>query len=196
MKKHLQLDHKILNDIEICSRILCKVITEDKIQLSLTKWNSFNNNIKDLNIHCDSMNFNTSVENISITEYGYAKDNKELPQINMTLSLKSDDHLPLYYDLYNGSIIDFVECDRFILKMHKLGYKNIVLIFDRGYFFESNIRGLDCMSYNFIIMMRKNQKFVKELIDENSNKIRDNIDSYIGEFFKWDNRKKRIIWKK
>lgn len=182
MRKHLQLGHKILTDVEICSRILFKVITDVKIQNTLREWNSlFKDNIK-VYIHCDSTNFNTESENISIANYGHAKDDSNIPQFNMALCLKSDDHIPLYYDLFEGSIIDLVQCEDFISKISDFGYKNIGLVFDRGYYFEANIRQLDSMEFDFIMMMREDHNIVKEIIKENRNLIKHKYDSYIGEF--------------
>lgn len=196
MRKYLQLGNKILTDVEICSKILCKVITEDNVQESLMEWNKLFHDTVKVYMHCDSTNYNTEASDISIANYGYAKDDKNLPQYNMSLCLKSDDFTPLYYDLFEGSIIDLVECEGFIRKIADLGYKNIGLIFDRGYYFEANIRQLDSMEYDFIMMMREDHNVVKKLIDENRNAFIYKTRTYLPEFRLYGTTTKKELYGK
>lgn len=81
------------------------------------------------------------------------------------------DTTPLYYDLFPGSIID---------QLHVFGYQNVGLLFDRGYFSEPNVRELDAHGFEFIMMLRDDQNFVKKLIKAHVSMLRDNPDAYVS----------------
>ena len=44
--------------------------------------------------------------NIDFTEWGYNRDKENLPQLNMGVTFCQNHSLPIYYNLYPGSIID------------------------------------------------------------------------------------------
>ena len=99
-------------------------ITDEKIIKMLKLWNKLNCNEQMVYVNCDSTNFNTTAQNIAISEFGKAKDDPGKPQVNLAVAMKQKDSIPLYYDLYPGSIIDLVQCEQLIEKMHIFGYKN------------------------------------------------------------------------
>lgn len=90
------------------------------------------------------------------------------------------DTTPLYYDLFPRSIIDLTECVQLIDQLHVFGYQNVGLLFDRGYFSEPNVRELDAHGFEFIMMLRDDQNFVKKLIKAHVSMLRDNPDAYIS----------------
>ena len=64
--------------------------------------------------------------------------------------------------------------------MEAFGYRDKGLLFDRGYFSEANVRRLDAIGYSFIMMLREDQNFVKDLILNNMDKIKEKSNAYIG----------------
>ena len=64
--------------------------------------------------------------------------------------------------------------------MHTYGYRNVGLLFDRGYFTSDNVIQLDDLGYSFMMMLREDQKFVRKLIVDNSPVIKDNPDNYLS----------------
>lgn len=60
------------------------------------------------------------------------------------------------------------------------GYENVGLLFDRGYFSEPNVRVLDALGFEFIMMLREHQNFVKGLIKFPGAAVKDNPDAYIS----------------
>lgn len=67
---------------------------------------------KDIYISYDSTNMNCVAGNLELAEYGHAKDNPDLPQVNMSLGYNQTGNKPLFYSLYPGSIIDNTECEK------------------------------------------------------------------------------------
>lgn len=69
---------------------------------------------KDIYISYDSTNMNCVAGNLELAEYGHAKDNPDLPQVNMSLGYNQTGNKPLFYSLYPGSIIDNTECEKMV----------------------------------------------------------------------------------
>ena len=53
------------------------------------------------------------------------------------------------------------------------------LVFDRGYFSKSNIKQLDEHGFKFVLALRDDYVFVKDLIKKYLDKIKDNTNLYI-----------------
>ena len=180
MRNHLPAEKGIRSDSYISSKLLHQAISDERIIEMLRQWNKLNVTEEKVYIGCDSTNFNTEAENMSLAEMGAAKDDPTEPQINLAVAVSQKDTTPLYYDLFPGSIIDLSECEQLIDQMHTFGYRNVGLLFDRGYFSESNVRELDSLGYDFMMMLRENQVFVRELIKEHAASIKDHSNTYLG----------------
>ena len=50
--------------------------------------------------------------NLELAEYGHAKDNPNLPQVNMSLGYNQTGNKPVFLFAYPGSIIDNTECEK------------------------------------------------------------------------------------
>lgn len=180
MHNHLGNSLTIRSDSYISSRLLHEIITDESIIALLRKWNKLNLDVGKVYIGCDSTNFNTEASDIGIAEFGNAKDDATKPQVNLALAVKQSDSTPLCYDLFPGSIIDLTECEQLVDQMEAFGYRDIGLLFDRGYFSEANVKQLDALSYGFIMMLREDQNFVKDLICEHMDEIKEKPRAYIS----------------
>ena len=60
----------------------------------------------------DSSNMNTVAGSLALAEYGHAKDNPDLPQVNLSIGYNQTDEVPMFYEIYPGSIIDNTECQK------------------------------------------------------------------------------------
>ncbi len=180
IRKHLSTGRQIRSDSYISSRIPHEEITDERIMEMLRQWNRLNCSSGMVYIGCDSTNFNTEAGNIGIAEFGAAKDDPSKPQVNLAVAVSQTDTTPLYYDLFPGSIIDLTECVQLVDQLHVFGYENVGLLFDRGYFSEPNVRGLDALGFEFIMMLREDQNFVKGLIKALAATIKDNPGAYIS----------------
>ena len=81
-----------------------------------------------------------------ILEYGHAKDHPELEQINMGIVLERSRRIPLFFEVYSGSIPDVVALKRTVQSI-KNTIPKIEIILDRGFFSHENLDLLKDDSY-------------------------------------------------
>ena len=136
---------------------------------------------KDIYISYDSTNMNCVAGNLELAEYGHAKDNPDLPQVNMSLGYNQTGNKPLFYSLYPGSIIDNTECEKMVERAKYYECENIGFILDRGYFSKKNIRYFERNGYDYILMTKGNARFVQEAVEECQAILRNGYTNYIEE---------------
>ena len=81
-----------------------------------------------------------------ILEYGHAKDHPELEQINMSMVMERSRNIPLFFEVYSGSIPDVVTLKRTVQSI-KNTIPKIEIILDRGFFSHENLSLLKDDSY-------------------------------------------------
>lgn len=198
MRMYPIFSKKIWDDTTI-SRFL-KRMNEQDIELFIKGWNALNQT-DSVYVSYDSTNMNTAARGIEIAEYGHAKKDEDLPQINLAYAIEHSDSTPLFYELYPGSINDVSELKMMIEIADRFGYKDIGFIMDRGYFSAGNIKEMDKKGYRFIMMMKGNQSCVKDAVEEVKIKLRKMEGYYIkehdvcgttvvGQLFKSDKKKR------
>lgn len=136
---------------------------------------------KDIYISYDSTNMNCVAGNLELAEYGHAKDNPDLPQVNMSLGYNQTGNKPLFYSLYPGSIIDNTECEKMVERAKYYECENMGFILDRGYFSIKNIRYFERNGYDYILMTKGNAGFVQEAVEECQAILRNGYTNYIEE---------------
>ena len=50
----------------------------------------------------DSSNMNTVAGSLALAEYGHAKDNPDLPLVNLSIGYNQTDEVPMFYEIYPG----------------------------------------------------------------------------------------------
>lgn len=172
---------KIHSDTTIC-KIFEETINQDVKDKFLKLWA---NNQKALNkdetvyICYDSTNFNSTSTGVTFAEKGYAKDLKEEPQFNLECVVRSKDGMPLLYEVYPGSIVDIKECRTMINTIKLMGYEKIVIVCDRGYISEENVREIKKEGYDFILMVKDNLICKKNIVSKYGAHIKNIMDKYI-----------------
>lgn len=159
-------------------RILDNLTVKD-IDLFIESWVQMNAH-KDIYIAYDSTNMNCTAGNLDLAEYGHAKDNPDLPQVNLSLGYNQTDKIPLMYELYPGSIIDNTECRKMVDRAVRYGCKKVGFILDRGYFNLTNIRYFEDNGFDYILMTKGSAVFVKEAVDECGAVLKNSGTHYIG----------------
>ena len=165
MRNHPQMEDRIRDDTMI-SRLL-KTIGEEETGLFMTAWNEMQKNDDFIYIGYDSTNFNTYAQGIEFSDYGKAKLDEGLPQINLSYSVRQDDSCPLFYELYDGSINDNAQFMWMAELAKEYGYQNIGFLLDRGYISEKNISAMRRHGYAFVLMLKENQVVCQEVLEEN-----------------------------
>lgn len=162
---HLMESGKIWDDSKI-SEFFKNEIDYAQTELFVSKWNEIQPEHSDIYISYDSTNMNTKAEGVEMAEYGHAKEDSSVPQVNISYAVKHADATPLFYEMYPGSIIDNTQCTHMVDRAKEYGYKNVGLILDRGYFSAGNIRYFDRMGYDFLMMVKNNSGLVAEKIKD------------------------------
>jgi transposase len=73
-----------------------------------------------------------------ILEYGHAKDHPELEQINLGMVMERSRNIPLFFEIYSGSIPDVVTLKRTVEGIRKLIPK-MEIVLDKGFFSHENL---------------------------------------------------------
>lgn len=163
MKNHPILCEKIMDDTQI-SRLFKHGIKEENIQMFMKAWNQMNNVEDYIYLGYDSTNFNTSSDGIELADYGHPKVDEGLPQYNLSYSVRQEDSRPLFYELYDGSVIDNTQLLTMVEAAKDYGYEKIGFLMDRGYVSESNVRKMARNGCQYILMLKSNQTVCQELI--------------------------------
>lgn len=125
----------------------------------------------------DSTNQNTTSDHIMMAEYGHAKKDRGIPQINTALFVDEDTGIPLYYEHFHGSILDKSQTPYTIEKAQELGFQKLFVMMDRGYFAQQTATAMSDLEFG--LMAPKNTEIVSQMIDEYAAKIRDQEQYYI-----------------
>ncbi len=154
---------KIYSDSYI-SEFLKNVTTDMRIDF-LNRWNENRDKKQKIYISYDSTNKNCQAGDISLVEFGNAKDDNSIPIINFSIAFDQTNKVPLTYETYPGSINDLAQLSYFVSKLNEYDYRSIGLILDRGYFSKDNIIYAESKGYSLVIMSKGKKEFFGLLID-------------------------------
>jgi transposase len=162
-KSMLLNDDQCLND-SLCSSIFASIKFEQKIKF-FEKW--MHRHASDGYMLYDV----TSIQNYSKymprSQFGYHGKHTRLPQFNLGMYFGQTSGLPLYYNLYQGSITD--KCDLKFMVEHtiSLGLKNVTFVIDRGFCTNKNLFLLKNNDFNFITPLSSSRKIYKKILEQN-----------------------------
>ena len=138
------------------SKLFNEYLSHERIQNFLQHWMEkqlHKMNSSSVSIDFDSTNFNIGSKGLSSAERGKPKDEEGLPQINVAYFLDRKTGLPIYYDVYYGSIIDMEHCKSAVDKIHAVKPDvKCSFVMDRGYFSKSNLNYMLDQNYDFLCM--------------------------------------------
>ena len=103
-------------------------------------------------------------EYINSAEYGYNRDGEHLPQVNLCLGINNNKK-PIYFRMIRGSIPDVSTVKHTVDELKSLGYSDIHLVFDRGFYSEENIKSLK--EFHFTGALPKRLNLFYELVRSN-----------------------------
>jgi len=155
-------DMKMYSDSKVSSFL--NSVTDEQSVGFLNSWNKGRDHGERIYISYDATNKNSQAGDLSMVEFGKAKDDSRLPVFNYSMGHDLVHHEPLFYEEYPGSIVDVSQLQYMLGKAHGYGYRNVGFILDRGYFSRENIRFLDEMGYSFVLMVKGMARLVSELV--------------------------------
>jgi len=131
-------------------------------------WTS--HNLTNDNLFYDITSFSTYSETNDLFEWGHNRDNESLPQINLGIIMAYPSGMPLFYEVYPGSITDVVTIINILKRLKFYELKNFTLILDKGFYSESNILKIYKMC-DFIIPMPFSTKISRKLLDKTASSL-------------------------
>lgn len=164
-------------DDNAIGRLFKKIKVKD-IDLFIRSWVHMHVE-KQIYVAYDPTNMNSAAGNLELAEYGHAKDRDELPQVNLSIGYNQTDQVPLFYELFPGSIIDNTECEKMVERARQYGCREIGFILDRGYFSLRNIRYFEKHNYDYILMTKGNAKFIQEAAEEAGAVLKNGYSNYM-----------------
>jgi transposase len=104
---------------------------------------------------------------IEMVEMGYNRDGEDLPQINMGMLFGETSLLPIYYNIYPGSIRDVSTLSNMLDLVSFLNIKGVKFVMDKGFYSSSNVDSMLSKRYNykFSIAVPFTSSFAKNAVD-------------------------------
>ncbi len=93
-------------------------------------------------IYFDITSISTYSKLIDIAEWGYNRDREKLRQINLGIVYGIKSQLPLYYQIFSGSITDVTTLSNIKRYNTEYGIKEVIYVLDRGFYSKKNIEEL------------------------------------------------------
>ncbi|MBC5650708.1 IS1634 family transposase [Blautia segnis] len=159
----------------------------------LNSWNKSKNKRQKIYLSYDSTNKNCQAGDIDLVEYGNAKVDAGLPIFNYSVACDSANRIPLFYELYPGSLNDVSPLICMIDKAQGYGYRNIGFILDRGYFSKKNLAYMDQNGYSFLIMVKGMKDFIRGIIEENQGGFENSRGKYVDRYDVYGTTVKRFL---
>lgn len=123
-------------------------------------------------VYYDITSISSYSTNIDFVEWGYNRDQENLAQINMGVMCNSNNSLPIFYNLYPGSINDVSTLKNCIKYSDSfMDLKEIAFVLDRGFFSKKNVLEMDKSNIKFIQPLSFSLKQTKELIAKHKRQI-------------------------
>ena len=133
-------------------------------------WNEVNES--DEYMALDITSISSYSQQILDNERGYNRDGENLSQINLCLLFGEETQLPVYQTIYPGSIMDVATLRSTVAEMEAVkGKKKLVLVMDKGFYGENNIKKLVESRCEFLVAVPFSNKWAKELISTERGKI-------------------------
>lgn len=101
---------------------------------------------------------------INEVSYGYNRDKESLPQINLGVYYGEESRTPLYYSMYDGSIVDKTYLPYIIELTKEIKIKSCRFVVDQGFCTQSNIKLLNSHKIRVLTLLPKNYKLYKETL--------------------------------
>ena len=114
-------------------------------------------------MYYDLTSYSSQSRSMEFLEYGYSRSEYDLPQVNVSLVESSESGIPIFYDIYPGSVVDVTTVHNTVDILKSAGVKDVTLIMDRGMFSSPNIEYLPDSGVGFIMPASYSVKEVKRI---------------------------------
>lgn len=98
-------------------------------------------------------------ENLTRVEQGLTKYKSFEPLFNLLYFYCPDNYMPAYYRLFNGNIKDV---KMITMALQESGYKEAMIIADKGFYSMANLELLESLSLKYIIPLKRDSTLIKK----------------------------------
>ncbi len=155
---------KIYSDSEIFDFLTS--ISKNQRLTFLNEWNTKNNHGGRIYIACDSIINRHQSDEVDIAEAVHTKDEGEKTVINYLIAYDADSREPLFYDTYYGRMSAARQIRFMLDKAGEYGCQQVGFVLNHTYFSEENIQLLDQSGCDFIVMVKGEEKLVRDVVWE------------------------------
>jgi transposase len=110
---------------------------------------------------------------IESVEWGYNRDKEKLPQINLGMVFGQPSLLPIFYNLYQGSIRDVSTLKNILEFLSDFKLRNVTFLLDKGFYSTDNLIGMRKKGLQFITPLPFTVKQAEELVEKHEKEISD-----------------------
>jgi transposase len=118
-------------------------------------------------IYYDVTSISSYSDEMIDVEFGYNRDNEDLPQYNIGMFCERESGLPIYYDRYNGSINDKTNFPYVLENAKSVGIFDFDIIMDAGFWSSKSFNRAREICNSFIIGMPLHLKEARKAQLEN-----------------------------
>ena len=162
-------------------------ISHDERTYFFEEWIHRSLNDKNENIFYDVTSISSYSSNIDWVEWGYNRDGEDLGQVNIGMFCGEKSRLPLYYNMYNGSLTDKVNMDCVLQNAKDVGIEKVKLVLDGGFCDKPRLQELHSSGHIFTVgvplSLNEAKTYVEKYgkgINKASNKLRKHIEYCIN----------------
>lgn len=114
-------------------------------------------------------------DNLTRVKNGITTDSTFEPIFNLLYFYCPDNYMPAYYRLFDGNLKDVTMVT---MALQESGYKNALIIADKGFYSAANIKLLENANLQYIIPLKRNSTLIKKT---RFKKMKDSINKFIFE---------------
>ena len=162
----------------MCSKIFSSITHEER-QYFFREWIKCRGEQE--YIAYDVTSISTYSKNIEDAEWGYNRDNDKLQQVNYGMFYGITTKMPVYYNMYSGSIPDKSCLEYMLINVKNIGVEKFCLVIDRGFPTNDNISFMFENDIPFISAMPMYRNDAKALINDNFGKT-ERMENWISEY--------------
>ena len=112
----------------------------------------------------DSTSLSSYSNLLNEVEWGYNRDHDHLPQVNLGIVYAEHEQLPLYYQVYPGSIRDVSTLPNMVHYLEALALTPNLFVMDRGFYSAANLAALTSHSFKFLLPLPRTVTLFADLL--------------------------------
>ena len=168
------VDH--IDDV-MCSKLFASITHEER-QSFFREWMNYRCE-KECMVY-DVTSISTYSQNIEIAEWGYNRDHEKIPQVNLGLFYGVSSKIPVYYDVYSGSIPDKSCLEYMMANAKDIGIDDICFVLDQGFVTKDNFSCMYENKYSFITAFPLSRTDAQHLVESVHNSV-EKAENWINE---------------